>query len=350
MRPGADTRRQRLVLIGSLVAAASLPFLVSIASQQRARSQEPEPVVWSDVRGGPTPDPAPQAPLADPSRPEETIASLAHSPSTPPAPTLMRENGGDEAGVPSLDCLVEPHTVVQLGSAVEGRIQRITVDKSAYVEVGQVLVELESGVESATVDLAKARAEMVAEERSREILLEHGKRRQQRMSILLEKKAIPLELEDKTDTEARVAAYELQEARERRLVASLELQQAAEILKRRTIVSPINGYVIDRKMSPGEVVDEQTILTIAEIDPLKVEVVAPSALYGQVSVGQKAEVSPEFPPGSHFEATVDVVDRVVDAASGTFGVRLALPNPKHEIPGGLRCRIRFLPAPASAAP
>lgn len=40
-------------------------------------------------------------------------------------------------------------------------------------------------------------------------------------------------------------------------------------------------------------------------------------------------------------ARVTVVDRVVDAASGTFGVRLALPNPGHRIPAGLKCKVRL---------
>jgi hypothetical protein len=35
----------------------------------------------------------------------------------------------------------------------------------------------------------------------------------------------------------------------------------------------------------------------------------------------------------------------VDAASGTFGVRLNLPNPEYRIPAGLKCRARILPAP-----
>ena len=40
-------------------------------------------------------------------------------------------------------------------------------------------------------------------------------------------------------------------------------------------------------------------------------------------------------------ATVTVVDRVLDAASGTFGVRLALPNPDLLLPAGIRCKISF---------
>lgn len=51
-------------------------------------------------------------------------------------------------------------------------------------------------------------------------------------------------------------------------------------------------------------------------------------------------------------ATVTVVDRVIDAAIGTFGVRLSLPNPDYRLPAGLRCQVRFLPgrAPAQGRP
>jgi multidrug efflux pump subunit AcrA (membrane-fusion protein) len=40
---------------------------------------------------------------------------------------------------------------------------------------------------------------------------------------------------------------------------------------------------------------------------------------------------------------VAVVDRVVDAASSTFRVRLELPNPQHRIPAGLKCKVTFFP-------
>ena len=56
----------------------------------------------------------------------------------------------------------------------------------------------------------------------------------------------------------------------------------------------------------------------------------------------RAAVVPEFPGDTVHVASVSIVDRVIDAASGTFGVRLKLPNPDHEIPGGLHCQVRFL--------
>ena len=88
---------------------------------------------------------------------------------------------------------------------------------------------------------------------------------------------------------------------------------------------------------------QDTILQIAQIDPLIVELNAPVELLGRITVGMSAEVLPEEPVGGSHTAEVTVVDRVIDTASGTFGVRLRLPNPDYRLPVGLRCRLRFMP-------
>ena len=52
--------------------------------------------------------------------------------------------------------------------------------------------------------------------------------------------------------------------------------------------------------------------------------------------------TPTYDPDGPLTASeVVVVDHVVDAASGTFGVRLALPNPDHSLPAGLKCHVSF---------
>ena len=95
---------------------------------------------------------------------------------------------------------------------------------------------------------------------------------------------------------------------------------------------------------------ESPVLTLAQIDPLRVEVFVPTAYFGQIRVDSKAEVRPEQPVGGVHIATVTVVDRVLDAASGTFGVRLALPNPHLTLPGGIRCKVTFVMHPAGDVP
>ena len=99
---------------------------------------------------------------------------------------------------------------------------------------------------------------------------------------------------------------------------------------------------MERAMSAGERVDHETILKVAQIDPLRVEVILPSAMFGQIALGAGASVVPEIPGDTVHVAKVTIVDRVIDSASGTFGVRLELPNPDHSIPGGVHCQIQFL--------
>ena len=36
-----------------------------------------------------------------------------------------------------------------------------------------------------------------------------------------------------------------------------------------------------------------------------------------------------------------MVDAIIDAASGTFGMQLELPNPGHRIPAGVTCAVNF---------
>ena len=54
----------------------------------------------------------------------------------------------------------------------------------------------------------------------------------------------------------------------------------------------------------------------------------------------ETKITPENGAGI-YDAKVTVVDRVVDAASGLFGVRLELPNPDYKLSAGLKCQVTF---------
>ena len=95
-------------------------------------------------------------------------------------------------------------------------------------------------------------------------------------------------------------------------------------------------------MASGEYVSEADTIRVVEIDPLYVEVVMPIEQFGSIRKGMTARVFPEQPIGGEYTATVTIVDQLVDAASGTFGVRLELPNKDRKVPAGLKCGIEFL--------
>lgn len=247
-----------------------------------------------------------------------------------------------EDNAKTLSCIIEPFQVVKIGSPVTGLIETIHVERSDRVEAGQVLVELESGAERAAVQLARSQADMSEEIRAREASASLGERRRDRLIQLYEQGTVSLDLREGAETEAELARLELEQAHAQKKLAALQLEQALALLTRRTIRSPFSGVVVDRQLSPGERVQDEVILTVAQIDPLRVEVILPSSAFDSVEVGMRATVVPEFPGDTVYLASVTIVDRVIDAASGTFGVRLELPNPEHEIPSGLHCQVAFL--------
>ena len=99
--------------------------------------------------------------------------------------------------------------------------------------------------------------------------------------------------------------------------------------------------VVERYVSPGEYVNTQPLLRVAQIDPLRVEVIVPAQIFGKISPGMTATIIPELREYGQQTATVSIVDKVIDSASSTFGVRLELPNAEHKIPAGLKCLVRF---------
>jgi len=241
----------------------------------------------------------------------------------------------------TLDCLMNPSLIVAVSFATDGVLDAVTVDRGDLVKEGQVLATLESSMEKATIALAAARARVEAPMKSNQVRLDFGVRRFVRTDELYKKDLIPLKEFDEAETQKILAEMGVLEAKENREIAELELERARAALTQRTLRSPVTGVVTERLLTPGEFVRGTTIVKLAKIDPLHVEVITPVAMLGKIAVGMRAEVLPEAPVGRSYTATVTVVDRVVDAASGTFGVRLMLPNPDYRLPAGLKCRVRF---------
>lgn len=237
--------------------------------------------------------------------------------------------------------LTEPHRILKIGSPSEGVIESVDVDRGDVVRKGQVIARLQSGVEKTAMDLAKARAEaegvIKGKQASRDLFLGKKMRIEQ---LYKQELASPSEMEEAI-ANWQVADMQLKEAQENQRLADLEYKRAAEVLKRLTIVSPVNGVVVERFLSPGEYVREQPVVKIAEIDPLNIEVIMPAAEFNAIRVGMKATVVAEAPMKGSFTAAVKVVDRVIDGASGTFGVRLEMPNPQFRLLAGLKCRVIF---------
>ena len=249
------------------------------------------------------------------------------------------------AAAVDVDCLIEPRRVIELRAPLEGTIDRIAVDRGDTVRKGQVLVVLDTAVDRASAAIARQRATMEGAVRSGESRLEFSNGKLERVRDLAAQKYLSTQAREEASTEQRLAQAELLDAQDNRKLAQLELARQLEVIRLKTITSPLDGVVVERLLHPGEFaeagVGRKPILKLAEIDTLHVEVLLPVEAYGQVKAGMEVEVSPEIPPGAHYKARVRVIDRLVDAASGTFGVRMELANPQRRIPAGIRCKASF---------
>ena len=246
------------------------------------------------------------------------------------------------AGVNEFEGLIEPFEIVNVGSPVEGVVQEVLVERSGLVRRGDPLVRLESSVEEAALKRARATAAVEGEIRTEEARLTHARRQHGRIAELFKSEAISAEKKDEAATEVTLSTARLKKAREDKEVARLEAARAQALLDQRTIRSPIDGVVVERLAAPGEFVDDKPLLRLADLDPLRVEVILPAALFRSIAPGMDAEVRPDGPEAGSHQARVTIVDRVIDPASNTFGVRLELPNPDYRLPSGLKCTVRFV--------
>lgn len=241
-----------------------------------------------------------------------------------------------------IDCVIEPRQVVELGSAENGVVRELLVDRGDTVEEGEAVARLDYDLQALALELATLNAERKDEVRSSRAQLDYRRREAARIRQLHEKNIVSTKQLDEAQVETRLADYSLRAAQVDQRVAEVERRLAEARLERRTIRSPVSGVVVELTMSPGELTHDQApLMTIAQIDPLNVEVFVPIDYYGQISEGMEVAVLPGPPVNGSHTARVEVVDRVLDTASGTFGVRLRLPNPDHALPAGVKCQVRF---------
>ena len=192
-----------------------------------------------------------------------------------------------------MECLLEPSLVANVGSPVEG-----------------------------TLALAPVRSSPAQAQEA------YGQRKVTRNEELFKKDLISASDKDELETQTRLAG--------------LERKQQQEVLALRTITSPINGVVVERYLAPGDHIAQEKILKLVQIDPLYVEVIAPVEMFGAIRLGMTGQVRLDPMMSGSYNAKVTVVDRVIDAASGTFGIRLELRNPGNKIPAGIRCNVKFV--------
>jgi RND family efflux transporter MFP subunit len=242
------------------------------------------------------------------------------------------------------DCLIEPHQSLEISSAVTGVVDKVLVKRGDRVRKGQVVFTLDSQVEAAAVELAKFKSQAVGAIKAAQSKIEFSQKKYERRKEMAVENLLPKQERDDAESELRLAEAELVAAKESKEQAAIEYKQQSSLLALRTIRSTVNGVVVDQMLYPGETAEpggKKPVLKLAQLDPLKVRVMLPMAVFGKVKLGQAVDVNPENAPNTKLGATVRHTDKVLDAASGTHIVFLDLPNKSLSTPAGAKCKAQF---------
>jgi len=243
-----------------------------------------------------------------------------------------------------LEAIVRPSRIVHVGSAASGLLDSVLVDRGDFVQAGQLIAELDQTVERASAELAKARSTQIATLRAAELKLDHLEERCANHQSLFEDGILSSENLSQSQLDRSLAEFDLLAAEENAAIAKFEYRRAQAVVDRGRITSPVAGAVIDRSLSPGEIVGgtgESTIVTIAQLDPLIVEAFAPISMLGKLRPAMEAELTFVGFRAAPKTATIKTISPIVDAASGTFSIQLELPNPDFRMKAGLRCKLEF---------
>jgi len=119
------------------------------------------------------------------------------------------------------------------------------------------------------------------------------------------------------------------------------------------LTAPINGTVINRSVEPGEMaLMAAPLLSLANLSDLRITIYLPEDRYGEVSLGDQAEVTVDSFPGERFLAEViqiadeaEFTPRNVQTAEGrkttVFAIQLAVQNLEGKLKPGMPADVTF---------
>ena len=246
----------------------------------------------------------------------------------------------------TVTCFTTPYRELALASEAGGVVTRVLVKEGESVREGQLLVQLKADVLKAQLEISKSR--VVSTQHTidaSEVEYQTRKREHDRMEKLLkgEQGVVSQEEYDQAKRNMLVAEIGLAGARAAKREAELTVARDQELVKQAQISAPFEGLVYRIVKRDGEAVEAQrdVLMYIASIDPLYVIAHVPIKTIGYIKPGDKAGLVLEHLPKARFPCQVEIVDKVADAASGTYRVKLVMRNPEKKLPAGAKGEITF---------
>ena len=235
-------------------------------------------------------------------------------------------------------------------SEVAGTIEELLIERGQTVERGQVIAvvehaeasarlqEAEAGLQAAEAQLLQARAKL------RNVETEHA-----RVTTLFADGVASQQMLDEIDANRDMAVAAKEVALAHVAQARAALQQATVFLENHTIRAPIGGIIVERHVDAGDKNNpSEPIVTIAQLDPVRVQCDFPECDLPLLRPGQKSLIEVDAYPGETFPAEVKIVSPCIDAGTRTVGVELWAPNEDGRLRAGMFARVTVVGEPFEA--
>jgi membrane fusion protein (multidrug efflux system) len=206
--------------------------------------------------------------------------------------------------------------MVQIKSEVAGRVVAVLFDEGASVHKADVLFRLDDAKWQAELDSAQAR---------------------------LDKARNNLERNRKLLAQQTISPQEFDDAQAEFKGANAAVALATERLADTTIRAPFDAFISERLVSPGQYVDEgQTLVTLVDNDPMKLDFSVPERYLSRLQPGQKVNVKVASLAGKAFTGEVYFVDPRAEPSTRTVKVKAQIPNPDGELRSGLFANVELV--------
>lgn len=198
---------------------------------------------------------------------------------------------------PTPDIMTLTGTVVadersEVTADTQGKVMDVMVQRGQQVKMGAPLLRLDT--RSAALGAREAQANLAAARAQRQLAEEECRRAQ----ALYDKGAITKSQYEREQTSCTAALQQVAAAEAR---TELVAKSVADGIVR----APFAGEVSATYVSSGEWVNPgKPLLTLIDIDPLKVELSVPEVLVSKVAMGQRVELSAVAYPGTSIGAKV----------------------------------------------
>ena len=203
---------------------------------------------------------------------------------------------------------------VNVTNEIEGKITSIQFESGQRVEEGDVLVTLDTSVDTAELEA------LIAHQRLKELQFERSKRL----------------VADNTISKAEfdIAAAE-------RDGATATARAKAAAVRKKTIRAPFSGMLGIRKIDLGEYLDSGSeIVSLQMLSPIHLDFATPERWISLVSVGQDIDAEVQAYPGEGFRGKVTAVNPGVDRATRYMRLRATLENEDERLRPGMFAEIR----------